>query len=71
MKVNVQTVRSERGNKHIFKAGLIAWFSDGLALKAIHIEGSRNEIADSLSRVQEYRFRSLAPNADLLPADIP
>ena len=44
---------------------------NNVQFKAIHIEGSRNEIADSLSRFQEHRFRSLVQNADLLPADIP
>ena len=40
-------------------------------IKAMHIEGAKNNIADSLSRFQMNRFRRLAPSADLYPAPIP
>jgi hypothetical protein len=40
-------------------------------IKAMHIEGAQNNIADSLSRFQINRFRCLAPSADLYPAPIP
>ena len=36
-----------------------------------HIEGKRNEIADSLSRFQMARFRELAPYADPAPCPVP
>eukprot|EP00732_Lithocolla_globosa_P002329 Lithocolla_globosa_v1_NODE_1500_length_2529_cov_15.569119.p1 type:complete len:442 gc:universal NODE_1500_length_2529_cov_15.569119:472-1797(+) len=36
-----------------------------------HIEGTRNSIADSLSRFQVARFRELAPQADHDPCPIP
>lgn len=39
--------------------------------KAIHIEGIKNEIADSLSRFQMARFRRLAPSADNNPVPVP
>ena len=40
-------------------------------LKTIHIEGKKNEIADSLSRFQMERFWSLAPHAEQTPCPIP
>jgi len=42
-----------------------------LYLKVIHIEGKRNEMADSLSRFQMEKFHALAPHADLNPCPIP
>lgn len=40
-------------------------------LKVSHIEGKRNEIADSISRFQMERFRLLAPHADPTPCPVP
>jgi hypothetical protein len=40
-------------------------------VRASHIPGKRNEIADSLSRFQLQRFRHLAPQADTNPCAIP
>ncbi|CAC5371618.1 unnamed protein product [Mytilus coruscus] len=39
--------------------------------KAQHIDGLRNEIADSISRLQLHRFRELAPGAELVPENNP
>lgn len=39
--------------------------------KAVHIEGRINSIADSISRKQWDRFRSLAPEAEVEPMLIP
>ena len=39
--------------------------------KAVHIQGVKNEIADSLSRFQGDRFRRLAPWADPQPHTVP
>jgi len=36
-----------------------------IQLKCCHIQGSRNDIADSISRFQWARFRRLAPDADI------
>lgn len=36
-------------------------------IHAVHIDGVKNTIADSLSRYQMQRFRTLAPEADLMP----
>ena len=40
-------------------------------IKAQHIPGKRNAIADSLSHFQHKRFRELAPLADPNPYPIP
>ena len=40
-------------------------------IRAQHIPGKRNEIADSLSRFQHQRFTQLAPHADPNPCSIP
>ncbi len=42
-----------------------------LYIRAQHIPGKCNEIADSLSRLQFQRFRMLAPQADVVPHKIP
>jgi len=42
-----------------------------IQFKAVHIQGIKNEIADSLSRFQMQRFRKVAPHADVEPAMIP
>ena len=40
-------------------------------VKVAHIAGIENAMADSLSRLQIARFRSLAPHADLNPTHVP
>lgn len=45
--------------------------NNNIQLKCCHIQGSRNDIADSISRFQWARFRRLAPDADLYPTPIP
>ena len=40
-------------------------------IRAEHIEGKRNEVADSLSRFQMGRFRELAPHAKRDPCLVP
>ena len=42
-----------------------------VTFRAIHIPGNANEIADSLSRFQESRFRRLAPGASSSGAEVP
>jgi hypothetical protein len=42
-----------------------------IQFKALHIAGINNSIADSLSRFQSQRFRTLAPAANQFPATIP
>lgn len=42
-----------------------------MQFKSLHIEGRINSIADSISRKQWDRFRSLAPEAEVEPMLIP
>lgn len=44
---------------------------NNVQLKAVHIEGEHNAIADGLSRFQDSRFLNLTPNADRTPAEVP
>ena len=67
--INKRTSKSTRVMVLLRRLVFLTMYNN-IQFKANHIEGSHNEIADSLSRFQEHRFRSLAPNADLLPADI-
>jgi hypothetical protein len=39
--------------------------------KALHVPGHHNDIADSISRFQQTRFRRLAPHADQHPQPLP
>ena len=39
--------------------------------KAVHVPGHHNDIADSISRFQQTRFRRLAPHADQHPQPLP
>ena len=40
-------------------------------VRAHHVPGVSNEIADALSRFQMQRFWALAPDADQIPCTIP
>ena len=42
-----------------------------IQFKAKHIEGTTNQLADSLSRFQDERFRALVPDAEVEPEAIP
>ena len=42
-----------------------------ITCRAIHVPGAHNDIADSLSRFQMTRFRSLVPQADVKMTPIP
>ena len=43
---------------------------NNMQFKAVHVEGSKNVIADALSRFQMARFWKVAPNANREPAGI-
>ncbi len=51
----------------------LIWISacDQFILTAKHIPGSKNLIADSLSRFMFQKFRALAPEADPSPTSVP
>ena len=40
-------------------------------IRAVHIPGKSNDIADAISRSRFQRFRQLAPNADTNPCQVP
>lgn len=42
-----------------------------MQVKACHVEGRKNSITDAISRKQWYRFRTLAPEAESSPREIP
>ena len=50
---------------------VLALMCFNIQVRALHIEGKLNDIADSLSRFQMDRFRLLVPKADPAPSDIP
>ena len=41
-----------------------------IVLRAVHIPGILNSASDALSRLQVQRFRTLVPDADLLPSPV-
>ncbi len=51
----------------------LIWISacDQFIITAKHIPGSKNQIADSLSRFMFQKFRALAPEADPSPTPVP
>ena len=65
--VNKKTSKS----KHVMKlvrALVLALMRFNIRVRALHIEGKLNDIADSLSRFQMDRFRLLVSNADPVPS---
>lgn len=44
---------------------------NNIQFRAVHLPGVKNELVDSLSRLQMERFRALAPQVSQTPADIP
>jgi hypothetical protein len=53
------------------QTGYITINSGIIQVRAKHISGVQNELADCLSRFQMDRFKKLAPMADQTPPDIP
>lgn len=51
----------------------LTWISacDQFIIRAKHVPGSQNQIADSLSRFLFQKFRTLAPEADQFPTPVP
>jgi hypothetical protein len=68
--INTQTSKSA-DLMSLVRALTLKCLKLNLVLKAEHIPGTENNIADSLSRLQMDRFRSLASDADLNPAPFP
>ena len=56
---------------HLVRMFVYQCLKFNISIKAAHIPGIHNDIADSLSRFQVARFRSLAPHADVSMTAIP
>ena len=68
--INKKSCKSERVMALVRKLVLVC-LEFNILLKAEHIQGVQNTIADSLSRCNFQKFRHLCPDADPQPAAIP
>ena len=68
--INKRTSKSKYVMK-LIRPLVLLLMRKNIQVRALHIPGESNAIADSLSRFQVIRFRTLAPEADHTPSDIP
>ena len=68
--LNSQSSKSQRV-MHLVRPLVLLCMKFNIQIKSTHIPGYKNSIADSISRFQWPRFRTLAPNADMYSAQIP
>ncbi|KAK6168530.1 hypothetical protein SNE40_021042 [Patella caerulea] len=68
--INKQSSKSPRV-MHFLRPLVLELLINNIQVKAKYIESSKNNIADSLSRFQEQRFRELVPMARKFPDPIP
>lgn len=68
--LNSSTSRSDHVMSFI-RPLILHCLRSNIQIRARHVRGKDNSIADALSRFQWYRFRELAPQADRHPAVIP
>ncbi|MBV2113440.1 MAG: hypothetical protein KUF82_21005 [Candidatus Thiodiazotropha sp. (ex Ctena orbiculata)] len=68
--VNSMTSKSDRVMA-ILRAFTLQCLHLNIAVRAQHISSSSNQVADSLSRFQFQKFRSLVPDAEPLPTPVP
>ncbi|MCG8031789.1 MAG: hypothetical protein JAZ03_06400 [Candidatus Thiodiazotropha taylori] len=68
--VNSMTSKSDRVMT-ILRAFTMQCLHLNIAVRAQHLSGSLNQVADSLSRFQLQKFRELAPDADPSPTPVP
>ena len=68
--INRQTSRSERVMRLVRKL-VLTCLKFNITFSAKHIASVDNDMADALSRFQEERFRSLAPEANHRPETFP
>lgn len=68
--INSQTSKSNRVMCLLRQLVLIS-IRRNIQIKFVHIPGHYNSIADSISRFQWAKFRTLAQNADIQPTQIP
>lgn len=68
--VNSMTSKSDRVMT-ILRAFTLQCLHLNIAVKAQHLSGSLNQVADSLSRFQFQKFKELAADADPFPTPVP
>lgn len=68
--LNAKSSKSQRVMSLVRPLVLLC-MKNNIQIKTRHIPGYQNSIADSISRFQWERFRSLAPQADTTPARLP
>jgi len=56
---------------HLLRQLVLLTMCNNIQFRAVHIPGAQNCISDVLSRFQMSRFRTLAPDANQTPSDIP
>ena len=70
MALNKMTCRS-KPSMHLVRELVTSCLKNNILVKAWHVPGEKNKIADALSRLQLSAFRARAPSADLHPTLIP
>ena len=68
--VNKRTSKSKRVMS-LIRPIVLYTMRYGIQFKTKHIEDTTNQIADSLSRFQDERFRTLVPDVEVEPEAIP
>lgn len=71
--VHIINQKSSKNNRVmvLIRALVLYTLSYNIQVRAIHVPGKNNNIADAISRFQWSRFRQLAPTADNFPCQIP
>ncbi|KAK6165929.1 hypothetical protein SNE40_022735 [Patella caerulea] len=68
--INKQSSKSARVMS-LLRPLVLQFLLYNIRVKAVYITSVKNDLADSLSRFQEQRFRALAPSAEKMPDSIP
>ena len=68
--INKQTSKS-KNVMTLVRTLVLCLLQNNTTFRSEHVPGSSNKIADSISRKQWSRFRTLAPEADEFPTKIP
>lgn len=68
--INKQTSKDSR-IMHFLRQLVLTCLKNNILFRATHIPGKRNVLADALSRLQEDKFREMAPYAQPQPVAVP